>query len=93
MIVQIVDLEVHFVVAAISTHWRSAASRAASRFRFGLFPCAARRLQGVGSYSALPLYLLIASRLAQGKCATAQEEDRCDSTTTSTVTIAELIST
>jgi hypothetical protein len=41
---------------------------------------------------ASPCRLLTASRLAQGSCATAQEEDRCDSTTASTVTIAESIS-
>jgi hypothetical protein len=51
-----------------------------------------RQVQPGDSHSGLPLLLLIIGRLAQGTCATAQEEDRCDSTTVSTVTIAESIS-
>jgi hypothetical protein len=42
---------------------------------------------------ASPCDLPIIGRLLQGKCATAQEEDRCDSTTASTATIAASIYT
>ena len=49
---------------------------------------AARRLHLDDPHTALPLLRLVVSRLVAGQCAFAQEEDRCDSTTSNTSTTA-----